>query len=121
MSTAAAAPAPKGNLFFRNDTVFGVCEALGQDWFSPICSHRLRGAIDLQPDPGGRRTSRPACWCRQPHPLPARLRKARRAKAEAIAPAGLRSANEEAIWRPLTAYGDSYTSPSLFSATRGSA
>ena len=28
---AATAEAPKGNLFLRNDTIFGVCEAIGQD------------------------------------------------------------------------------------------
>ena len=43
--TAATAEAPKGNLFLRNDTIFGVCEAIGQDFgFHP---NWLRVALAL--------------------------------------------------------------------------
>ena len=90
MSTAAAAPAPKGNLFFRNDTVFGVCEALGQDFgFNPIYL-RIAFAAPLIFNPTlviGAYLATGALVFASRILFPVRLRKPRRAKAEAAAPA----------------------------------
>ena len=101
MPTAAAAPAAKGNLFFRNDTVFGVCEALGEDFgFNPTWL-RVAFAAPLIFNPTlviGAYLATGALVLASRILFPVRLRKPRRAKAQAAAPTQAQlPANEEAM------------------------
>lgn len=87
MSTAAApAPAAGSNLFTRNDTVFGVCEGLGQDLgFNPMYL-RIAFAAPLIFNPPlviGAYLATGVVVFASRMLFPARIRQGRRAKAEA--------------------------------------
>lgn len=90
MSTAAAPV--QSNLFTRNDTVFGVCQALGEDFgFNPTWL-RIAFAAPLIFNPAlvvGAYLATGVVVFASRMLFPARIRKARRAKAEAVAPAAV--------------------------------